>query len=134
MRKTFGSRSSSSASASWSAWRYVISRMLLIKTAGRRLNSRAQACSGRRSRRCSCRALRYRTKAIEQALAHFIGAVVLRDFLPHEEDVRVALQLLSKRFLERLAICDLAHVAHQNGGASVEFTRTSLFGSSFTKV
>ena len=48
-------------------------------------------------------------KAIEQTLAHFVGAVVLRHFLAHEEDVRVALQFFRERFVQRLAIGNLSH-------------------------
>ena len=33
-----------------------------------------------------------RSEAIEQALAHFVSAVVLRDFFAHEEDIWIALQ------------------------------------------
>ena len=50
-----------------------------------------------------------RSEAFEQTLAHLVGAVILRDFLAHEENIRVTLELLSERLVQRLAIRDLPH-------------------------
>ena len=50
-----------------------------------------------------------RSETFEQALAHFIGAVVFGDFLAHQEDIRIALQFFGERFVERLAISNFSH-------------------------
>ena len=42
---------------------------------------------------------------LEHALADLVGAVVLGDFLAHEEDVLVALHLLGHRLAEGFANC-----------------------------
>ena len=51
-----------------------------------------------------------RAEAFEQALADFVGAVVFGDFFAHQENVRIALQFFRERFVQRLAISDLAHL------------------------
>ena len=51
----------------------------------------------------------HRPELVEQSLRHFVGAVVLRDFLSHEEDAVVALQLLAKRLGQRVTVSEYRH-------------------------
>ncbi len=46
---------------------------------------------------------------LEQALAHFVSAIVFRDFFAHEKDIGVALKFLRERFVERLTIRNFSH-------------------------
>ena len=48
-------------------------------------------------------------ETFEQALAHFVSAVVFGDLFTHQEDVRIARQLFGERFVERLAVSDFSH-------------------------
>src|SRR5215204_1939447 len=50
----------------------------------------------------------FRAKAIQQTLADFVSSIVLRHFLAQQEDIRVALKLFHKSFIQRLAISDLS--------------------------
>src|SRR2546423_13121375 len=50
-----------------------------------------------------------RSETFEQTLAHFVSALIFRDFLAHQKNIRVARQLFGKRFVESLTISDLPH-------------------------
>ena len=53
----------------------------------------------------------HRTEFVEQSFRDFVRAVVLRDFLAHEEDAVVALKLFAQRLRERVAIGEDCHVS-----------------------
>jgi len=48
--------------------------------------------------------IRLGPKALEQALTHFVRAVVFGDLFPHEENVRITLQFFRERFVQCLTI------------------------------
>ena len=88
------------------------------KTEGHELDDRPQADHGRADAHAGETVLAdrrvddpLRPEAIEQTLADFVGAVVLRDFFAHEEDIGIALEFFSERFVQRLAISDLPHAS-----------------------
>ena len=50
-----------------------------------------------------------RSEALKQALTYLVGAVIFSDFLAHQKNVWIALQLFSQRFVECLAISNFSH-------------------------
>src|SRR5437762_4949596 len=48
-------------------------------------------------------------KALKQAVADFVRALVFCDLFAHQENVRIALELFRERLVERLAIRDFSH-------------------------
>jgi hypothetical protein len=51
----------------------------------------------------------HRAKFVEQSLRDLVGSVVLRDFLSHQEDTVVPLQLLAERLRQSVTIGDYRH-------------------------
>src|ERR1700736_5706735 len=88
------------------------------KTPGHELDNRTEAGHGRANPE-ACETIfadgrvddSFRAEALEQTLAHFISPMVLGDFLAHQENIWVALQLFSERFIQRLTISDFPHCA-----------------------
>ena len=61
-------------------------------------------------------------KALEQPLAHFVSAIVFGDLFAHKKDIRVALQFLRERFVERLTIRNFPHpVAAVSAASALDF-------------
>src|SRR5436309_8221840 len=50
-----------------------------------------------------------RPKALKQALAHLVCALVFGDFLAHQENIWIPLEFFRERFIERLTISDFSH-------------------------
>src|SRR2546423_15477454 len=51
----------------------------------------------------------FRTEALEQALAHFVSALIFGDFFAHQKNVRIPLEFFSESFIEGLTIGDFSH-------------------------
>ena len=58
-----------------------------------------------------------RAEAIKQTLADFVGAMIFRDFLAHQENIRIALKFFRERFIECLTISDFSHCVPVGDGA-----------------
>src|ERR1051325_6636130 len=50
-----------------------------------------------------------RTEALQQTLADFVGSLIFGDFFAHKNNVRIAFEFFSQRFVEGLAIGDFSH-------------------------
>ena len=61
-----------------------------------------------------------RAEVVEHSFGDFVGAVVLRDFLAHQEDVFVALHLLGHRGAESFSELHYGHMFAVSGPLSVD--------------
>src|SRR5205809_7244860 len=52
-------------------------------------------------------------KALKQALADLVCALIFGDLFAHQKNIRVPLEFFPKRFIERLAISDFSHVSSE---------------------
>src|SRR5437899_6256293 len=50
-----------------------------------------------------------RPKALKQALAHLVCALIFGDFLAHQENIWIPLEFFRERFIECLTISDFSH-------------------------
>ena len=57
------------------------------------------------------------SKSFEQPLAYFISAVIFRDFLAHQKNIRIARQFFGQRFVQCLTVSDLSHDSAFGAGA-----------------
>jgi hypothetical protein len=51
------------------------------------------------------------SERVEQPAAHLVGALIYPDLLPHQEDVGVALHLLTERLVQCVSVRDGRHVS-----------------------